>query len=179
VTTTSIPNRTVFRAQEVCEIAQVQPYVLKSWEAEFPDLGMSKTAGGPRVYRRSDVERVLRLRQLVFEEGLTLAGARRQLGAERGEPEPDDSISDADVAAMLDQATHESLRDVRRGLMWILGVLAGDGLTPEDYVLIAEPANPPHRATRPAPPKPKARPAAKAARKKPASLKKTAKGRKR
>ena len=92
MTTTSIPNRPVFRAQEVCEIAQVQLYVLKSWEAEFPDLGASKTAGGPRIYRRADVERVLRLKHLVFEEGLTLAGARRQLGQERGTPEPEETI---------------------------------------------------------------------------------------
>jgi DNA-binding transcriptional MerR regulator len=140
--TTSIPNRAVFRAQEVCEIAQVQPYVLKSWEAEFPDLGMSKAPGAPRVYRRADVERVLRLKQLVFEEGLTLAGARRQLGHERGEPAPaaEESISDAEVAELLDQATLESLRNVRRGLTWILGVLSGGGVAPEDYVLVAEPS---------------------------------------
>jgi DNA-binding transcriptional MerR regulator len=142
VTTTSIPNRPVFRAQEVCEIAQVQLYVLKSWEAEFPDLGTSKTAGAPRIYRRADVERVLRLKHLVFEEGLTLAGARRQLGQERGEPQAEEAISDAEVAAMLDRETRDSLRDVRRGLEWILGVLSGGGLTPEDYVLIAEPSRP-------------------------------------
>ena len=74
-----IPNRSLFRQPEVCEIAQVQPYVLRSWEAEFPDLGVAKTAGGPRVYRRADVERVLRIKHLLFVEGLTLAGARRKL----------------------------------------------------------------------------------------------------
>jgi len=142
VTTPSIPNRPAFRAHEVCEIAQVQPYVLKSWEAEFPDLGASKSPGGPRVYRRGDVERVLRLKQLVFEEGLTLAGARRQLGQERRAPDRDAPITDEDVAAMLDQEMRDSLRDVRRGLQWVLGVLSGGGLSPEDYVLMAEPANP-------------------------------------
>ena len=79
VATTAIPNRAVFRSQEVCEIAEVQAYVLRSWEAEFPDLGMSKSADGPRVYRRADVERVLRLKHLLFVEGLTLAGARKQM----------------------------------------------------------------------------------------------------
>ena len=58
--TVEIPNRSLFRQPEVCDIAQVQPYVLRSWEAEFPDLGVAKTKGGPRVYRRADVERVLR-----------------------------------------------------------------------------------------------------------------------
>jgi len=75
----AIPNRPAFKASEVCELAKVQPYVLRSWESEFPDLGLSRTPGGPRVYRRADVERVLRIRQLVFDEGLTIAGVRRRL----------------------------------------------------------------------------------------------------
>jgi DNA-binding transcriptional MerR regulator len=75
----AIPNRPAFKASEVCALAKVQPYVLRSWESEFPDLGVSRTPGGPRVYRRADVERVLRIRQLVFDEGLTLAGVRRRL----------------------------------------------------------------------------------------------------
>ena len=55
-----IPKQSLFKVSEVCEIAQVQPYVLRSWESEFPDLGMTQTVGRPRVYRRADVERVLR-----------------------------------------------------------------------------------------------------------------------
>jgi DNA-binding transcriptional MerR regulator len=81
-----IPNRSLFRQPEVCEIAQVQPYVLRSWEAEFKDLGVAKTAGGPRVYRRADLERVLRIKHLLFVEGLTIAGARRRLQDEQAEP---------------------------------------------------------------------------------------------
>ena len=53
-----IPKRALFKASEVCDLAKVQPYVLRSWEAEFPDLGVAKAAGGPRVYRRTDVEQV-------------------------------------------------------------------------------------------------------------------------
>ncbi len=86
VDTIQIPNRSLFRQPEVCEIAQVQPYVLRSWEAEFPDLGVAKTEGGPRVYRRGDVERVLRIKHLLFVDGLTLAGARRKLQEEKGIP---------------------------------------------------------------------------------------------
>jgi len=78
-----IPNRSLFRQPEVCEIASIQPYVLRSWEAEFPDLGVAKAEGGPRVYRRADVERVLRIKQLLYGEGLTLAGVRRKLTEER------------------------------------------------------------------------------------------------
>jgi DNA-binding transcriptional MerR regulator len=139
VTTAVIPNRPVFRAQEVCEIAQVQPYVLRSWEAEFPDLGTSRS--GQRVYRRTDVERVLRLKHLLFSEGLTLAGARRRLTEEAGRPaEP--PIADSDLAALLDEEIRESLRDVRRGLQWVLGVLSGGGLTPVDRVLATEATRP-------------------------------------
>ncbi len=78
-----IPNRSLFRQPEVCEIASIQPYVLRSWEAEFPDLGVVKAEGGARVYRRADVERVLRIKQLLYGEGLTLAGVRRKLTEER------------------------------------------------------------------------------------------------
>jgi len=129
----------VFRAQEVCEIAEVQPYVLRSWEAEFPDLGVAKSASSPRVYRRADVERVLRLKHLLFVDGLTLAGARKQLNAESPAP-IDETVSDADVAAMINEDARRGLSDIRRGLQWILGVLSGEGLTPEDFVLRAEPA---------------------------------------
>ena len=79
------PKLERLKAADVCQIAQVQPYVLRTWEAEFPDLGQ-QTAAGPRIYGRADVERVLRIRELVYVEGLTLAGARRRLeevGAER------------------------------------------------------------------------------------------------
>ena len=135
-----IPNRPLFRAQEVCELADVQAYVLRSWEAEFPDLGITKTPAGPRVYRRADVERVLRIKQLVFGDGLTLAGARRRLSEEMPAPAvPSDpnSVSDSEFADLLNETTRQELLNVRRGLSWILGVLTGNGVAPEDFVLKA------------------------------------------
>jgi len=129
----------LYRAQEVCDLAQVQPYVLRSWEAEFPDLGFSKSANGPRIYRRGDVERVLRLKHLLFVDGLTLAGARKQLAQEGTVPD-DVAVSDAEVAALLDHEAKQSLHDLRRGLQWILGVLNGGGTTDEDRVLVARPS---------------------------------------
>jgi DNA-binding transcriptional MerR regulator len=122
----------VFRAQEVCEIAEVQAYVLRTWEAEFPDLGVAKTPNGPRVYRRADVERVLRIKHLILVDGLTLAGARRQLGEEQ--PAASDSVTDADVAALMDGAVQRQLREVRRGLQWILGVLSDSGVPALPFV---------------------------------------------
>ena len=85
----TIPDKPAFKASEVCELAQIQPYVLRSWESEFPELGLSKTPGGPRIYRRTDVERVLRIRDLVFTEGLTLSGVRRRFDAEQPQPQDD------------------------------------------------------------------------------------------
>jgi len=138
--TAALPNRSIFRAQEVCEIAQVQPYVLRSWEAEFPDLGVAKTASGPRVYRRADVERVLRLKHLLFVDGLTLAGARRRL-SEEGLAVSDETVSDADVAALVDDEMRQHLREVRRSLQWMLGVLGGGAA--EEFMLVPAPVERP------------------------------------
>ena len=150
--------------------------MLRTWEAEFPDLGFAKTQSGPRVYRRADVEKVLRIKHLLFVDGLTLAGVRKQMSAEGAAPVAED-VSDADVAALLDEDTRRQLQDVRRGLQWILGVLSGDGVTAEDFVLRAPAANGSSRSgdRRPAPTKKAAtkKPAARAAKpqKKPAKAK--------
>lgn len=142
----SIPNRPAFRAQEVCEIAGVPQFVLKGWEAEFPDLGVAKTASSPRVYRRADVERVLHLKRLILVEGLTLAGVRRRL-AEEAEAEA--GTSDLDLALPpdarggstgLDDGARAHLTEVRRGLQWILETLGGSP-APE-FVLAADPQPP-------------------------------------
>jgi len=132
--TAAIPNRPVFRAQEVCDIADVQPYVLRSWEAEFPDLGVTKSAGAPRMYRKSDVERVLRLKHLLFVDGLTLAGARKQLASEGPAP-VDDTVIEAEVLTMR---AKKGLREIREGLQYILTVLSEDGSPTDDFVLEPE-----------------------------------------
>ncbi len=123
VTTVEIPNRSLFRQPEVCEIAQVQPYVLRSWEAEFPDLGVAKTEGGPRVYRRADVEFVLRIKHLLFVEGLTLAGARRKLVGERP-PEPAAEAGLEDLDRLVGSDARERILQVKRGLHEIAALLA-------------------------------------------------------
>ena len=147
VTAPVIPNRPFFRAQEVCELAELQSYVLRSWESEFQDLGVAKTANGPRVYRRADVERVLRIKHLLFVDGLTLAGARKRLAEERVVPSSE-PVEDADVAALIDDGMRQQLHDLRRGLHWILDVLSDNGVTPADFVLKA--ARPESRPASPA-----------------------------
>jgi len=120
-----IPNRALFKASEVCDLMKVQPYVLRSWEAEFPTLGVAKAAGGPRIYRRTDVEQVARIKHLLLVEGLTLAGARRRL-----EVESAPVANDADepiLEELIGQNARERLTAIKQGLQSILEILAGQG----------------------------------------------------
>lgn len=116
-TRAGIPDQDVFKASEVCAIANVRPYVLRSWEQEFPAIGTARTSGGPRVYRRADVELVLRIKDLVFGEGLTLAGARRRIEQE-AEPE-----GGAAVAVPVAAGAHATLAEVRQELRSLLNML--------------------------------------------------------
>src|SRR5688572_33412702 len=148
-----IPNRSLFRQPEVCEIAQVQAYVLRSWEAEFPDLGVAKTEGGPRVYRRVDVERVLRIKHLLFVEGLTLAGVRRKLMEEGGDARAEkDALRD--VAALFGVDARERILQVKRGLRELASMLSRRPATAADdsgFELKAEAVRP-VQAPKPSPP---------------------------
>jgi DNA-binding transcriptional MerR regulator len=114
-----IPKRALFKAAEVCDLAKVQPYVLRSWEAEFPLLGVAKSAGAARVYRRSDVERVLKIKHLLLVDGLTLAGVRRKLEEETAPVEADAPVFEA----LIGQNARERLTAVKRGLQSILELL--------------------------------------------------------
>jgi DNA-binding transcriptional MerR regulator len=126
------PKRELFKAADVCEVVQVQPYVLRSWEAEFPQIGQPSTSGA-RVYRRSDIELVLRIKQLVFEEGLTLSGARRRLD-EEGERESGGPML---VETVLGDHVRDRLRQVKTGLQSILEMLSKDGDEPSELRLVA------------------------------------------
>src|SRR5215471_12251178 len=106
-----IPNRALFKASEVCDLVKLQPYVLRSWEAEFPGLGIAKAAGSARVYRRSDVEQVARIKHLLLVEGLTLAGARRKL-----EEEAPPVIDETEMKELLGRNARERLTAIKQGL---------------------------------------------------------------
>lgn len=79
---TAIPDKLFFKIGEVCEILEVQPHVLRYWESEFPSLAPQKNRAGQRTYRRKDVEMVMRIKQLLYDEGFTIAGAKKKLQAE-------------------------------------------------------------------------------------------------
>lgn len=114
-----IPKRALFKPSEVCELVKLQPYVLRSWETEFPHLGIAKTAGGPRLYRRGDVEQVLRIKHLLLVDGLTLAGARRKLEEESTPVAPG-----APLDELIGQNARDRLTAVKRGLRAILDILS-------------------------------------------------------
>jgi DNA-binding transcriptional MerR regulator len=79
-----IPQKDFYRLSEVCQYTDTQPYVLRFWEGEFPQLHPDQTRGGQRLYRKQDVELVLRIKQLLYEEEYTIAGARTKLEEEQG-----------------------------------------------------------------------------------------------
>jgi DNA-binding transcriptional MerR regulator len=129
----------------VCEIAQVQPYVLRSWEAEFQDLGVAKVQGGPRVYRRADVERVLRIKHLLFVEGLTIAGARRKLQDEQ----PAAPMASSEMDDLLTSDVRERILSVRQSLRELSAMLS-QRPGAEEFVLaapVAAAASRPKRAS--------------------------------
>lgn len=77
-----IPEKLYFRIGEVSRLCHLPAYVLRFWETEFPQLKPVKSSTGQRMYRRKDVESVLRIKQLLYEEGFTIPGARQHLRAE-------------------------------------------------------------------------------------------------
>jgi DNA-binding transcriptional MerR regulator len=77
-----IPEKLYFRIGEVASLCRLPAYVLRFWETEFPQLKPVKSNTGQRMYRRRDVESVLRIKKLLYENGFTIAGARAQLREE-------------------------------------------------------------------------------------------------
>src|SRR4030095_13752377 len=126
-----------FKAADVCEMAELQPYVLRSWEKEFPGIGVQKSADSPRLYRQSDVEQVQKIKKLVFGEGLTLSGARRGLE----ESEPHVGAADKDVEEVLEALASDartriaSVRDGLRSILKLLSSAPGTVVVVDDYRL--------------------------------------------
>jgi DNA-binding transcriptional MerR regulator len=122
-----IPNKLFFKIGEVCEITDTQPYVLRYWESEFPALAPAKNSSGQRIYRRRDIETVLRIKQLLYEEGFTIAGAKKRLEAEMaGRVETPIPAADGPTVNPPDAGGADrvaALRQVREQLREILTLL--------------------------------------------------------
>jgi len=91
----SIPQKLFFKIGEVCELAGVQAHVLRYWETEFPMLAPQKNRAGQRTYRRKDVEMALRIKELLYDEQYTIAGAKKKLATELRAPARDSALPPA------------------------------------------------------------------------------------
>ena len=97
----NIPDKLYFKIGEVAKIADVKPYVLRYWETEFKSLSPLKSRSGQRLYRKRDVELILRIKELLYSQRFTIEGARRKIR--------DDDGSDTD-----DSARREELLEMRQ-----------------------------------------------------------------
>ena len=139
-----------YRIGQACKELDIQPYVLRYWETEFVALAPDKSKSGQRVYSEEDIAIIRRIKELLYDEGFTIAGAKKRLEAElesdgepkspAAKPEPaaqDDSADTADEAAapateVLDTASAEQIETLRQGVQKaldqsrkILGLLDG------------------------------------------------------
>jgi DNA-binding transcriptional MerR regulator len=83
--TQEIPEKSLFRIGEVSRLTATKAFVLRYWESEFPTLQPVKSPSGHRLYRREDIETVFEIKRLLYEEGFTIAGARKHLAEQAGE----------------------------------------------------------------------------------------------
>jgi DNA-binding transcriptional MerR regulator len=80
-----IPDKSLFTIAEVARLTSTKPFVLRYWQSEFPMLQPVKAPNGRRLYRREDIEMIFEIKRLLYEEGFTIAGARKHLGGQSGD----------------------------------------------------------------------------------------------
>ena len=112
-----IPDKLYFRIGEVSRLCGLPSYVLRFWETEFNQLKPSKSGTGQRMYRKIDVENVLRIKKLLYDQGFTIAGARQQLRAETKRKQ-------SPLPFAIPTPNRGELKQVRQGLREILGILS-------------------------------------------------------
>ena len=112
------PDAFLLRIGEVAELCELPTYVLRFWETEFPQLRPTKSSTGQRMYRRRDVDHVLHIRKLLYQDGFTIAGARQQLRVEARAADKSQPV----LPFPARQAGE--LKRVRQGLREVLGILA-------------------------------------------------------
>lgn len=127
-------EKRLYKIGEVCRLADVQPYVLRYWETEFATLAPNKSGGGQRLYTQREIDVILRIKQLLYSEGFTIAGAKKKLESElaagvvgAGEPPlPPAVASDASPAAAPRTSNRDRkvLLEVKRELSALLAMLS-------------------------------------------------------
>src|ERR1700674_4211090 len=124
----------LYKIGEVCKVADVQPYVLRYWETEFPALAPNKSGGGQRLYTQHEIDIILRIKQLLYSEGFTIAGAKKKLETDLTAPlvvaaEPGESTG---AAPPPSPAYAKALVDVKRELGEILELLRETPAVPSE-----------------------------------------------
>lgn len=114
-----IPDKLYFRIGEVSRLCRLPAYVLRFWETEFPQLKPVKSSTGQRMYRQRDVENVLQIKRLLYDEGFTIAGARQQL-----KDETKSGKRQSGLPFPKSKGSPDGLKKVRQGLQEILGILS-------------------------------------------------------
>jgi len=112
-----IPDKLYFRIGEVASLCRLPAYVLRFWESEFPQLKPVKSSTGQRMYRRRDVESVLRIKQLLYDQGFTIVGARQQLRSEA-------KSEKGQAAIPFPAQSPAEIQHIRQGLKEILHLLS-------------------------------------------------------
>jgi DNA-binding transcriptional MerR regulator len=105
----------LYKIGEVCKVADLQPYVLRYWETEFPQLSPNKSGGGQRLYTKHELDVILRIKDLLYKEGFTIAGAKKKLETDMSEPAP--------IVADSPATTGKGLEKVKRELRELLELL--------------------------------------------------------
>ena len=132
----SIPNRLYFKIGDVARICEVETYVLRFWETQFPQLKPNKSGTGQRLYRRRDVELALEIKRLVHAEGYTLSGARQALDQQHRRPSSQRNpqsplpLAGGDSSQRLD-AVAAAIGRARAELREIAGLLASPDPHPQ------------------------------------------------
>jgi len=137
-----VAKKLYYKIGEACKLLEIQPYVLRYWETEFPFLAPDKSRSGQRVYNESELEVIRRIKQLLYEEGYTIAGAKKRLEAELNDAAPgpagaaetrpapkktgrtskktadeaDASAAGGLETAQLDRSSQEEIKKLRAGL---------------------------------------------------------------
>ena len=110
----------LYKIGEVCKLADVQPYVLRYWETEFPQLAPNKSGGGQRLYTRAEIDTILRIKELLYRDGFTIAGAKKKLDEE---PAGAPAAVESPVAEAMPKDVSKALVTVKRELTAILRML--------------------------------------------------------
>ncbi|NLD28407.1 MAG: MerR family regulatory protein [bacterium ADurb.Bin270] len=143
----NIPNKLYFRIGEVSKLLNVEPYVLRYWESEFTEIKPSKSKSGQRLYKRRDVEMLVKIKELLYDERYTINGARKRLketprietkeqAPERVDGEPrqlevfsssgSEGAEQEAATSKLNPAHGKTLKKIRKDLELLLGIVRGE-----------------------------------------------------